>query len=75
MRKYEKPGIKSCSDADIGYTISECASVEPQVASETEGNSVDNCKINNDNQIYNVARTTTTIVKYDHDSTNESSNI
>ena len=72
MRKYEKPGIKSCSDADIGYAISERASVEPQIVSEPEGNMYEfspchNFKRDNDNPI----RTTTTLIKYESNDQND----
>jgi hypothetical protein len=63
MRKYEKPGIKSSSDADIAFTISERASAEPQIIIN---DTVDN---------QHACTTTTTIVKYEHDSMNDSSNI
>lgn len=76
MRKYEKPGIKSCSDADIGYAISERASVEPQIVSEPEGNMYEFSPYHNVKLDINPARTTTTLVKYENDQNdNDSSKI
>jgi hypothetical protein len=76
MRKYEKPGIKSCSDADIGYAISERgASAEPQIVSEPEGNMYEFSPCHNfrrDNN--NLIHTTTTLLKYDQND-NDSSKI
>lgn len=66
MRKYDKLGIKSGSDADLGYIISERASAEPPSPTETE----------NLNAEYsdNHACTTTTFVKMESDtSKNETS--